>query len=130
AVSAREARAVVDSFRRALETRDPQDFLALLAPDVVLVSDGGGIKRAALRPVVGADKVTRFYLGGTHKHDVTVTTEPTVVNGAPALAVRVDGELDGVMALRVEDGLISGLYYVRNPEKLSHALAATSLTLH
>ncbi|MFF0480487.1 RNA polymerase sigma-70 factor [Streptomyces sp. NPDC004435] len=128
-VSAREARAAVDSFRRALETRDPQDFLDLLAPDIVLVSDGGGIKRAALRPVVGADKVTRFYLGGTLRADVTVTTEPTVVNGAPALAIHLDGELDGVMAVRVENGLISGLYYVRNPEKLSHAMAATSLTL-
>ncbi|MFD5769612.1 RNA polymerase sigma-70 factor [Streptomyces sp. NPDC127049] len=128
-VSAREARAAVDSFQRALETRDPQDFLDLLAPDIVLVSDGGGIKRAALRPVVGADKVTRFYLGGTLRADVTVTTEPTVVNGAPALAIHLDGELDGVMAVRVENGLISGLYYVRNPEKLSHAMAATSLTL-
>ncbi|MFE6228160.1 RNA polymerase sigma-70 factor [Streptomyces sp. NPDC057854] len=128
-VSAREARAVVDSFRRALETRDPQDFLALLAPDVVLVGDGGGIKKAALRPVVGADKVTRFYLGGSDKAGVTITTEPTVVNGSPALAVLLDGELDGVMAMRVESGLITGLYYVRNPEKLTHLTAETPLTL-
>ncbi|MGY3337410.1 RNA polymerase sigma-70 factor (TIGR02957 family) [Streptomyces filamentosus] len=128
-VSAREARAVVDSFRRALETRDPQDFLDLLAPDVVLVSDGGGIKRAAVRPVLGADKVTRFYLGGSLKAEAEVTTEPTFVNGSPALAVFLDGELDGVMAMRVEDCRISGLYYVRNPEKLGRVAAETPLTL-
>ncbi|WP_282695049.1 RNA polymerase sigma-70 factor [Streptomyces sp. CC208A] len=128
-VSAREARAVVESFRRAIETRDPQDFLDLLAPEVVLLSDGGGIKRAALRPIVGSDKVTRFYLGGSLKAEVTVTTELTVVNGAPAIALLVDGELDGVMAMHVEGGRISGLYYVRNPEKLAHVTAETSLAL-
>ncbi|MEU3603977.1 RNA polymerase sigma-70 factor [Streptomyces sp. NPDC035033] len=128
-VSAREARAAVESFRRAIETRDPQEFLDLLAPDIVLVSDGGGIKRAALRPVVGADKVTRFYLGGSLKAEATVTTELTAVNGGPALAVLVDGELDGVLAMHVENGRISGLYYVRNPEKLARVTAETPLTL-
>ncbi|WP_418958066.1 RNA polymerase sigma-70 factor [Streptomyces tritici] len=123
------ARAALDSFRRALETGDPQELLDVLAPQVVLVSDGGGVKRAALRPVVGAEKVVRFYLGGTAKHGVTITTEPTEVNGGPALTVHVNGELDGVMALRVEDARITGLYYVRNPEKLTHVGSETPLTL-
>ncbi|MFG2329886.1 RNA polymerase sigma-70 factor [Streptomyces sp. NPDC048604] len=123
------ARAALESFRRALETGDPQELLDVLAPQVVLVSDGGGVKRAALRPVIGAEKVVRFYFGGTAKHRATVACEPTVVNGSPALVVHVNGELDGVMALRVEDALITGLYYVRNPEKLTHVAAETPLTL-
>jgi RNA polymerase sigma-70 factor (TIGR02957 family) len=124
-----EARAALESFRRALETGDPQDLLDVLAPDVVLVSDGGGLKRAALHPVVGAQKVVRFYLGGVSKAEATVTTHPTLVNGSPALVVRLDGRLDGVMALRVEDARITGLYYVRNPEKLTHVASETPLTL-
>ncbi|MBO8196463.1 RNA polymerase sigma-70 factor [Streptomyces oryzae] len=129
AVSAREARATVESFQRALETRDLQGLLDVLAPDVVLVSDGGGLKRAAPRPVVGSRKLVRFYLGGSSKVEGTITCEPTVVNGNPALILRLDGETDGVMAMRVEDGRITGIYYVRNPEKLTRMESATMLTL-
>ncbi|MEH0982016.1 hypothetical protein [Micromonospora sp. CPCC 205556] len=42
------------------------------------------------------------------------------VNGHPALTVQLDGELDTVPALWLDDGLITGTYAVRNPEKLSH----------
>ena len=45
---------------------------------------------------------------------------PAQVNGHPALVLRLDGELDTVLALRIDGGLISGVYAVRNPEKLSH----------
>ncbi|WP_370416733.1 RNA polymerase sigma-70 factor [Streptomyces fradiae] len=123
-----KVRGVLESFRRALESRDPQSFLDVLAPNVVLVSDGGGVKRAALHPVVGAETFVRFYLGGTAKHGVHVSCVPTVVNGSPALAVLVDGELDGVMAFRVEDDRIAGIYFVRNPEKLTRIASETPLT--
>ncbi|MGW4895564.1 RNA polymerase sigma-70 factor [Kitasatospora sp. NPDC004240] len=131
-VSVSENRAVVESFRRALESGNPQDLLDVLAPQVVLVSDGGGIKRAALHPTVGAEKVVRFYLGGTGKikDAVAITCELTLVNGHPAIAVRFDGELEGVMALSVEDGRITGMYFVRNPEKLKRVESQTPLTLH
>ncbi|MGX1915389.1 RNA polymerase sigma-70 factor [Streptomyces phaeochromogenes] len=129
AVSPSRNQEVLESFRRALETGDPQDLLDVLAPEVVLVSDGGGIKRAALRPVVGAEKVIRFYLGGSGRIHSTITYDPTVVNGDSALVVRLDGELDGVMAIRAEDARITGLYYVRNPEKLTRLESETPLTL-
>ncbi|EDY58689.2 MULTISPECIES: RNA polymerase sigma-70 factor [Streptomyces] len=124
-----EARAAVASFRRALETGDLQGLLDVLAPDVVLVSDGGGVKQAALRPIVSADKVARFIAGGIAKYTVTLTGEATEVNGSPALVLRVNGEIDGVLAVRVEDGRISGLYYVRNPQKLTRVASETPLTL-
>ncbi|MGW3966653.1 RNA polymerase sigma-70 factor [Amycolatopsis sp. NPDC005003] len=128
-VSARETRAVLESFQRALEGRDLQGLLDLLAPDVVLLSDGGGVKQAALRPVSGADKVTRFIIGGIGKAAVELTGAPVVVNGNPALAMHVDGAFDGIMAVRVEGGRISGLYFVRNPEKLTRVESETPLTL-
>ncbi|MEU7027979.1 RNA polymerase sigma-70 factor [Streptomyces sp. NPDC046275] len=127
--SARETRVALESFRRAVETGNPQDLLDVLAPDVVLLSDGGGVKRAALHPVVGAEKLVRFWLGGSAKVEATITWEPTLVNGSPALAVHVGGELDGVMAVRVENARISGVYFVRNPEKLTHLTSETPLTL-
>ncbi|MDO0911652.1 RNA polymerase sigma-70 factor [Streptomyces sp. DT2A-34] len=128
-VSASATRAALESFQRALATGDLQGFLDVLAPDVVLVSDGGGVKQAAPRPVVGADKVARFIVGGTGKLDATLTTGLTVVNGSPALVLRLDGEIDGVMAIRMEDARITGLYYVRNPEKLTRVESETPLTL-
>jgi RNA polymerase sigma-70 factor (TIGR02957 family) len=129
AASAGETRAAVESFRRALETGDLQGLLDVLAPDVVLVSDGGGVKQAAPRPIVSADKVARFIRGGIAKFTVTVTGDATEVNGSPALVLRVNGEIDGVLAVRVEDGRISGMYYVRNPEKLTRVASETALTL-
>ncbi|HSX97817.1 MAG TPA: RNA polymerase sigma-70 factor [Streptomyces sp.] len=128
-VSAGETRRALESFRRVLETGDPQGFLDVLAPDVVLIGDGGGIKQAAVRPITGADKVARFLLGGLRKNDLPVRVVPTVANGAPALAVHLDGELDGIVAIHVEEGRITSLYYVRNPEKLSRAESETPLTL-
>ncbi|MEV5708894.1 RNA polymerase sigma-70 factor [Actinoallomurus sp. NPDC052274] len=129
AVSPGQAEAALESFQRALETGDPQGLLDVLAPEVVLVSDGGGVKQAALRPITGAEKIVRYMLGGIGKAEVTLTVDPTVVNGGPALLLRVDGELDGVMAVRVEDARITGLYYVRNPQKLTHLDSETPLTL-
>jgi hypothetical protein len=101
----------------------------VLAPEVVLISDGGGIKRASPRPITGAGKVARFIVGGLGKARVALSSDPTVVNGNPALLLRVDGEIDGVVAIRVEDARISGLYYVRNPQKLTRIASETSLTL-
>ncbi|MFI7301475.1 RNA polymerase sigma-70 factor [Streptomyces sp. NPDC050121] len=129
AVSADETRAALESFRQALDTGDPQSLLDVLAPEVVLVSDGGGVKQAAPRPITGADKVARFVIGGLAKNGGTLTLAPTMVNGSPALVAHLGGELDGVMAIRVEDGRITGLYYVRNPAKLSRVAAETPLTL-
>jgi RNA polymerase sigma-70 factor (ECF subfamily) len=129
AASPSETRAALESFQRAIETGNPQDLLDVLAPDVVLLSDGGGLRRAALHPVIGAEKIVRFYLGGSARVEATITWEPTMANGSPALAVYVGGELDGVMAVRVEDARIAGLYFVRNPEKLTHVTSETPLTL-
>jgi hypothetical protein len=78
---------------------------------------------------VGADKVARYIIGGVGKAEVALTGDPTVVNGYPALLVCVDGELDGVLAIRVEDARITGFYYVRNPEKLTRVESETPLTL-
>ena len=100
----------------------------MIAPDAVLVSDGGGLKQAAPRPIVGGDKVARFMLGGADRVAGAVTADLTAVNGNPAFIVRLGGEIDGVLAVRLGDARIAGLYYVRNPEKLSRLGSETPLT--
>ncbi|MFD3498103.1 RNA polymerase sigma-70 factor [Streptomyces sp. NPDC058678] len=121
--SAAETRRTVEAFQRAVETGDLQRLLDVLAPDVVLLTDGGGVVRAASAPVVGADQVARV-LG---RIAAAMSLKPTQVNGDPALIVRLGGEIDTVMAMRIDDGLITGLYAVRNPEKLSHLERETIL---
>jgi RNA polymerase sigma-70 factor (ECF subfamily) len=127
-VSPGETRAALESFRRAVESGDLQALLDVLAPDVVLVADGGGVKHAALRPIVGAEKVVRLMFGGLAKVDGVVTVDAAELNGNPALLLRLDGEVDGVLGVRVENARITGLYYVRNPEKLSRVETETALT--
>jgi RNA polymerase sigma-70 factor (ECF subfamily) len=129
AVSPGQTRAALESLQHALQTRDPQGLLNVLAPQVVLIGDGGGVKQAALRLVIGAEKVVRMILSGVANVEATITTEPTMVNGNPALLLRLDGEIDGIIAIRVEHARITGLYYVRNPEKLTRIESGTPLTL-
>ncbi|MFZ2014760.1 MAG: RNA polymerase sigma-70 factor [Nocardioides sp.] len=116
-VSLRERQAVVDRFLAAVGTGDIQSLMDVLAPDVVLVTDGGGKKRAALRPILGRDKVMRFMSGVA---DPRAVAELRTVNGSPALCVLVDGEVDTIATFLVEGGLVTGMYAVRNPEKLLH----------
>src|ERR1700759_5227462 len=119
AVSPAESRNVLDAFRGAVETGDLQGLLDVLAPDVVYLADGGGVKQAVPRPVTGADKVGRLLTAGLGRLGATANLPLGQVNGYPALILLVDGEIDTVVALRIDDGLVTGLYAVRNPEKLS-----------
>ncbi len=118
-VSLREREAVVDRFLEVARGGDIQTLMDVLAPDVVLVTDAGGTKRAALRPILGRDKVMRFLAG---VNDPRAEAERRTVNGAPGLCVLIDGEIDTIVTFLVEDGLVTGMYVVRNPEKL-HRLA-------
>ncbi|GAA4918540.1 RNA polymerase sigma-70 factor (ECF subfamily) [Stackebrandtia albiflava] len=120
AVTPAESRRVLAEFRHSLETGDLDGLLGVLAPDVVVLADGGGVAQAFPRPVTGADKAARLLVGGwRRKLRGRVGLEPTEVNGGPALLVRIDGALDSVIAVRIEAGRIAGLYTVRNPEKLT-----------
>ncbi|MFC9305149.1 RNA polymerase sigma-70 factor [Streptomyces albidoflavus] len=130
AASPAEARRALEAFRRATLTGDLQGLVDILAPDVVMLGDGGGVKQAAPRPVVGADKVARLLVAGVGKvPGIGVDSlRPTQVNGHPALVLSLDGELDTVVALRLDEGLVTGIYAVRNPEKLTGMARAAALS--
>jgi len=128
AVSAAETRSAIEAFQRAIETGDLQRLLDMLAPDVVLLGDGGGVVQAVVRPIVGAGRVARLLAGGLPRIAGEVSAEPVQINGCPALIVRLNGEIDDVVAVRIDDGLITGLYVVRNPEKLSRVERETAVS--
>ena len=122
-VSPAETRDALEAFQRAVETGDLQRLLDILAPDVVLLGDGGGVVQAALAPVVGAGGVAHV-LG---RIAAAASLQSPQVNGYPALILRLNGEIDSVIAVRIDDGVITGLYAVRNPEKLSYMERETVL---
>jgi RNA polymerase sigma-70 factor (TIGR02957 family) len=126
-VSPAQTRDALEAFQRAAETGDLQRLLDILAPDVVFLGDGGGVVQAVLVPVVGAGKVARLLATGLGRIAATASLQPAQVNGHPALILHLNGEIDTVIAVRIDDGLITGLYAVRNPDKLSHMEQETTL---
>jgi len=126
-VSPAATRHAMEAFQRAADTGDLRELLDLLAPDVVFLGDGGGVARAVLSPVVGATKVAAVLAAGLRRIDAAAL-QHVQVNGYPALVLRVDGEPDTVVAVRLDGGLVTGLYAVRNPAKLSHLDRQTALT--
>ena len=106
-------------FVAACGSGDLDAVLEMLADDVTLWTDGGGVVKAALRPIVGARKAARFLLAVTPTLPPTVTLRDAVVNGQPGLVVS-DGDTPVMtMVLDVLDGLIVGVRVVSNPEKLT-----------
>jgi RNA polymerase sigma-70 factor, ECF subfamily len=127
-VTAGDHDAVSERFFTAVTTGDVQGLMDVLAPDVVLITDGGGFKKAALRPIHGADKVFRFLTALLGDPDLALEAEILDVNGATGALGLVAGELDVALSLRTEGGRITELYVVRNPEKLARIRTSTRLT--
>jgi RNA polymerase sigma-70 factor (ECF subfamily) len=127
-VSPAETADALEAFQRAAETGDLKRLLDILAPDVVFLGDGGGVVQAVLAPVVGARKVARLLaLGLDRIAAAAASLKQAQVNGCPALILRINGEIDTVIAVRIDAGLITGLYAIRNPEKLSRMEQETTL---
>jgi RNA polymerase sigma-70 factor (ECF subfamily) len=128
AVSRADTERALAALQRAIDTGDLQELADLLAPDVVAFGDGGGVRQALPHPVRGAEKVGKLFGVGLRTVAGRMTAERAEVNGWPGLLLRLDGEVDAVVSLRVEDGLVTALYTVRNPEKLTALLAGAELT--
>ncbi|WP_193508965.1 RNA polymerase sigma-70 factor [Cryobacterium sp. BB736] len=110
---------VVGRLVAALNTGDLQGLMDVLAPDVVSVADGGGKARgAAQRPIVGADRVARYVIGGMAKAKGALAAVMTWVNGEPGIRMELDGQLLGVVSLAIEDGKVTRIFSIANPDKL------------
>jgi RNA polymerase sigma-70 factor (ECF subfamily) len=107
--------AVVERLMAAMSSGDVRELVEVLAPDVVLIADGGGLVAAARKPISGADKVAAF-LGLAAKVPDLVATAAWF-NGMPGARFDVGGEATAV-SLVVEDGRITRIFAIRNPHKL------------
>ncbi|WSA36230.1 RNA polymerase sigma factor SigJ [Streptomyces sp. NBC_01808] len=113
-------RDITERFLEAAAGGDLEGLMALLAPDVDVISDAGGKAKAPRRVIEGADKTARIFLGragGIHE-----VPEPELVfreiNGQPGLLLLSKGEPDTVMVPQLRDGLIARVFVIRNPDKL------------
>jgi len=125
--STADARSATEAFQKAVTTGDLQSLFDLLAPDVVFIGDGGGVVQATPYPLRGADVVARFLAEGLLHLAGFVTMDTACVNGGLAVIVRVGGAVDTIVTMHTENGLISGIYVVRNPEKLSRVEQETAM---
>ena len=118
---------MVERFVAAVTASDVQGLMDVLAPNVVLLADGGGIAQAVLVPVVGARKVVNLL-----RPFPAVSVNPAIVtirlNGA--LGIRIDDEVGGttIVSLVVEDGRITQIFAMRNPDKLARLDQVAELT--
>ncbi|MEU9498921.1 RNA polymerase sigma-70 factor [Streptomyces sp. NPDC048196] len=118
---------IAQRFLLAATTGEVQVLMDLLAPDVVVLSDGGGKVSAARRPIVGPADVARFVLGVVRTGAATSRAEPATYNGMPAVRFVTGDALDWLVAFEIHDGRITGLYGMRNPDKLHRADAVCPL---
>ena len=117
-VSRGEQQKVVERFLAAVTRGDLQGLMDVLAPDVVLVADGGGVAQAVVSPVLGAKKVANL-LRPFSRLAPGAEILPVLLNGAAgARIVGTDDGYDTAISFVVEEGRISRIYAVRNPAKL------------
>ena len=116
-------KALTEAFLFALHQQNREALEGILKQDIVVYSDGGGKRWAALKPVAGLEKVLKF-LFGIQQHNAQQQTElryePACFNGWPAALLyhTANGEIDAAITLMYDEEGISELLFMRNPDKL------------
>lgn len=125
----RPHRELADRLFAAIANGDSETAVSLLAPDVVLVSDGGPRRHAARRPVVGPGRVTRFLINVAKRFPPGLQVEAVSVNSTPGLLLLdPDGDQDAAVALDVAGGLVTAIWVVTNPDKLTRLERPIAIT--
>ncbi|MFF3377160.1 RNA polymerase sigma-70 factor [Streptomyces sp. NPDC002680] len=113
-----QRRDLTERFLVAAEQGDLAGLMELLAPDVCLVADSGGLARAPRRILESADHVGRFVIGTAGKGLAEASIRFLEINGGFALLVLDGGKPDAVIQVDVADGRIQQVYIIRNPDKV------------
>jgi RNA polymerase sigma-70 factor (TIGR02957 family) len=116
-VSATEQQEAVERFLVAIRQGDLQGLLDVLAPDVVVVSDGGGLVAGARGPIEGAEPVAAYLIraGRSERFEAKAVW----LNGSPAGRIDIGGEVNTAVSFAVENGRITRIFAIRNPHKLA-----------
>jgi RNA polymerase sigma-70 factor (ECF subfamily) len=107
--------ATLEKFMAAITSGDVQGLMEVLAPDVVLIADGGGLVAAARKPLAGAERVVAFLSRVADLSGLTATT--VWLNGMVGARFAVGDDVTAV-SLVIEGDRITGIYAIRNPQKL------------
>lgn len=126
-VSRREQTVVVERFLDALTTGDLPGLLEVLAPDVLVVGDGGGLAPTIPKPVRGAAKLAPV-MASFAAQAPGLTSVVVDLNAGVAARIDPGGEFDTAVSFVVEDGRITHMYAVRNPHKLQRLGEVAELT--
>ena len=127
-----QQREVTDRFLAAAAGGDIDGLVSVLAPNVTLLSDGGGKTRAALRPITGAAKVARFVAGIASRPYMgleisAMSIDTAEINGAPGTLISAGGKPVAVLTMAVADGRVTAIQLLANPDKLSAIAGGRSL---
>ncbi|SDK91906.1 RNA polymerase sigma-70 factor [Arthrobacter sp. ok362] len=120
-VDAQRQKAVTDRFVSATLGGDVQALMDVLSPGAVLLSDGGGKVTAARKPVIGAENITRFLIGISKTPVPDMRVELTSLNGMPAIMIYRGAVVELAVIVESNNEHVTGLYLVRNPDKLGTA---------
>jgi RNA polymerase sigma-70 factor (ECF subfamily) len=113
---------LVQSFLSGVRTGDFAEFVRLLTEDAVLISDGGGKRRAALKPICGRQRIYAFFTGIVRKGSLRGVWLPTVINGQQGLVLVQERRPVKVVCFAVdrERQQAGSVFMVLNPDKLRH----------
>jgi len=119
---AEQRRALAARFLQAAREGDMEGLVAVLAPDAVLIGDGGGKARSIPRPMVGAAHIARAFIAfAAMGAELRLTLEPALVNGQPGFrADDPEGRVVNVVAFDVAGGVVQRIHSMLNPDKLAH----------
>jgi len=134
-VDASAQRRLLQRFVAAMAEPTLDTLRALFAEDAIHISDGGGIARATLHPLRGADRLARLYLQLARNFaGPAFRYQPAMLNGAPALLLLDGDTLALAMWIEADGDRITAIHALRHPGKLARLLSVTkgaaSASLH
>lgn len=115
-----ESEKLVQKFLAACTEGDTDGLMILLTKDVVMYSDGGGKVAASLRPILGVDKVVRFFISVRKRLPEGMEVRFANLNSEPGILLLVHGKVEHAMTFEINEGRIRAVYIVGNPDKLKH----------
>lgn len=111
---------LLNAFIRAIEQGEVGQLKDLLTREAILYSDGGGKVTAAHKPIYGNDKISRFLVGIVRKVSGEGKIQIVSVNGNPGLMVWLDGKLNSIWSVNIDNDRIRNVYIILNPDKLAY----------
>lgn len=110
----------VEQFVHALVSGNAGQLVSILKSDAKLYSDGGGKVTAAIRPILGAERISMFLFGLVSKMPADFSYRIASVNGQPGIVSYIGSQMNNVMTFHIVDNTITDIYIVVNPDKLTH----------